>query len=138
MPLGIAEDIATAAPFILSAEPLDATLQELLQQMEDGTVCAVFTAIDQAALDGSAPFRASLAAAPLLACAGYRLQRRFELRDDRIIAGDPADIEKARPIRQPVDPKLWERLQAHAARTYVPATEASRLKGAGAGLSDND
>jgi len=29
-------------------------------------------------------------------------------------------------------------LSAFAARTYAPATEESRLAGAGAGLSDND
>lgn len=33
---------------------------------------------------------------------------------------------------------LWEALNEFASRTYVPATEASRLKGAGAGLTDND
>jgi len=33
---------------------------------------------------------------------------------------------------------LWQRASSHAAKTYVPATEASRLKGAGAGLTDND
>lgn len=40
----------------------------------------------------------------------------------------------------PVDiaDEIWEGLSALAHRTYVPATEASRLKGAGAGLTDND
>jgi hypothetical protein len=32
----------------------------------------------------------------------------------------------------------WRRLEAFAARTYVPASDQSRLAGAGAGLSDND
>lgn len=32
----------------------------------------------------------------------------------------------------------WEVAAQLAARTYVPATEESRLKGAGAGLTDND
>ncbi len=35
-------------------------------------------------------------------------------------------------------PKAWTRLNHHARRTYVEATEASRLAGAGAGLHDND
>lgn len=35
-------------------------------------------------------------------------------------------------------PAIWSRLEALAHRTYVPATEASRVAGAGAGLSDND
>ena len=34
--------------------------------------------------------------------------------------------------------EIWEALSAFAHRTYVPASEASRLKGAGAGLTDND
>lgn len=33
---------------------------------------------------------------------------------------------------------LWGQLSTLAAKTYVPATEASRLAGAGAGLTDND
>lgn len=33
---------------------------------------------------------------------------------------------------------LWDQLNTLAAKTYVPATEASRLAGAGAGLTDND
>ena len=32
----------------------------------------------------------------------------------------------------------WAELEALAKRTYAPATDESRLKGAGAGLSDND
>ena len=36
------------------------------------------------------------------------------------------------------DPDTWEVLLAFAHRTYAPATEESRLRGAGAGLSDND
>lgn len=33
---------------------------------------------------------------------------------------------------------IWQVLADFAAQTYVPATEASRLAGAGAGLTDND
>lgn len=33
---------------------------------------------------------------------------------------------------------LWKKLEHYAAATYVAATEASRLSGAGAGLEDND
>ncbi|KPA20753.1 hypothetical protein shim_30000 [Shimia sp. SK013] len=36
------------------------------------------------------------------------------------------------------DKRDWETLQSLAHRTYAPATEASRLKGAGAGMTDND
>ncbi|MEO0980892.1 MAG: DUF3726 domain-containing protein, partial [Pseudomonadota bacterium] len=36
------------------------------------------------------------------------------------------------------DPDSWTRLGVLAHRTYAPATDESRLRGAGAGLSDND
>jgi len=36
------------------------------------------------------------------------------------------------------DPAIWAVLTGLAARTYAPATDASRRLGAGAGLSDND
>jgi hypothetical protein len=39
---------------------------------------------------------------------------------------------------QPVPVEILEKLKGLAARTYVPASEASRAAGAGAGLSDND
>lgn len=37
-----------------------------------------------------------------------------------------------------VDAETWSRLNVFAQRTFAPATEASRLAGAGAGLTDND
>ncbi len=37
-----------------------------------------------------------------------------------------------------VDDSVWPRLDAFVQRTYVPASEESRLKGAGAGLLDTD
>lgn len=40
--------------------------------------------------------------------------------------------------RGSVDAKTWNQLNEFAHRTYAPATEASRMLGAGAGVSDND
>lgn len=37
-----------------------------------------------------------------------------------------------------VDPIIWSEIETVAARTYVPASEKSRLRGAGAGVSDID
>jgi len=37
-----------------------------------------------------------------------------------------------------VEDSIWSRLNTLAAKTYVPATEASRSQGAGANLDDND
>ena len=41
-------------------------------------------------------------------------------------------------LRGTIAMDVWQRLDAFAHRTYAPATEASRLLGAGAGVSDND
>lgn len=41
-------------------------------------------------------------------------------------------------VARAVDPSLWSRVLALAARTYVPASDASRRRGAGAGLTDSD
>lgn len=37
-----------------------------------------------------------------------------------------------------IDSEIWAQLSTFSYRTYAPATEASRLSGAGAGVSDND
>ncbi len=41
-------------------------------------------------------------------------------------------------LRGNMSPDVWAKLNTFAQRTYAPATEASRLLGAGTGLSDND
>jgi hypothetical protein len=47
------------------------------------------------------------------------------------------------PLRQiegpiEVNPDIWAVLERYSRKTFVPASEASRLAGAGAGLTDND
>ena len=59
----------------------------------------------------------------------------------RIRTGAPhRPVVQARPcqMRADVSDRSWALLDAFATKTYAPATEASRLKGAGAGLTDND
>lgn len=53
------------------------------------------------------------------------------------------EIDQIRPARSmhsraTPDPGAWKLLNTVAHRTYAPATEQSRLLGAGSGLSDND
>ncbi|MEZ5933296.1 MAG: DUF3726 domain-containing protein [Alphaproteobacteria bacterium] len=51
----------------------------------------------------------------------------------------PADpAAQVNELAVPVDAASWSRLAAFAQRIFAPATEASRLAGAGAGLSDNN
>lgn len=59
--------------------------------------------------------------------AGWRLERQED------VSADPVAL----PTRLNLPDEAWAMLQAQAARTYVPATEESRL-GAGSLLSDND
>jgi hypothetical protein len=62
-----------------------------------------------------------------------RIGDRFEIQPS---ASGPH--RKASHTRVVMPESVWITLEAMAAKTYVPATEASRLNGAGAGLSDND
>ncbi|MBT2130588.1 DUF3726 domain-containing protein [Aliiroseovarius lamellibrachiae] len=59
---------------------------------------------------------------------------------DRVVFIAPAEMAGRREpvMRADVSDESWERLGVFAHRTYAPATEESRLRGAGAGLSDND
>jgi hypothetical protein len=52
----------------------------------------------------------------------------------------PAEMTgQSEPVmRAEVDETAWAKLGEFAHRTYAPATESSRLLGAGAGLNDND
>ncbi|MBI1416250.1 MAG: DUF3726 domain-containing protein [Limimaricola sp.] len=82
---------------------------------------------------------------------------RLGMRDEAVILGGAPDgvraaiaqsvrIEtgpaegRALPLqdRAELDAETVSRLDAFAQRTYAPATEASRIAGAGAGLADND
>ncbi len=68
--------------------------------------------------------------------------------DDALLADEAAsvNIERCASPRQSMtvspatelDTALWARLAAFAQRTYVPASEVSRVRGAGATGSDND
>ncbi|APG49057.1 DUF3726 domain-containing protein [Phaeobacter porticola] len=59
---------------------------------------------------------------------------------DRLVFSAPADMtgQQEPVMRADVSEESWEQLAKFAHRTFAPATEESRLRGAGAGLSDND
>ncbi|NVO56746.1 DUF3726 domain-containing protein [Rhodobacteraceae bacterium B1Z28] len=59
---------------------------------------------------------------------------------DHVVIAVGGVLENTRPChtRAHPDPAAWQVLTSFAHRTYAPATEESRLLGAGAGLSDND
>jgi len=53
-------------------------------------------------------------------------------------AGAPSGTRLSPQPRRTAPKTAWERLGYWEHKTYAPASEASRLAGAGAGLSDND
>jgi hypothetical protein len=63
--------------------------------------------------------------------------RRAESAHCRPAAKDALTPPAGEPGRA-VDAETWSRLDAFAQRTFAPATEASRARGAGAGPVDSD
>ncbi len=59
---------------------------------------------------------------------------------DRLVFTAPAEMTGHREALMRAEPSedSWQVLADFAHRTFAPATEESRLRGAGAGLSDND
>lgn len=83
------------------------------------------------------------ASADLLAgcalCLGMEHRVGFDIRTaDDITTISIAPDKPLEIIEIFVAPDVWDRLQTLAHKSYVPASEASRLAGAGAGLTDND
>ncbi|MEP2029521.1 MAG: DUF3726 domain-containing protein [Paracoccaceae bacterium] len=58
---------------------------------------------------------------------------KLTVRAHGTVSGQPPLASRASPA-----PEVWATLNRFAHRTYAPATEQSRMLGAGAGLSDND
>ncbi len=56
----------------------------------------------------------------------------------QITLGGQLTTPRPHVTRATPDPVCWDTLNRFAHRTYAPATDESRLLGAGAGLSDND
>ena len=55
-----------------------------------------------------------------------------------LAAERPSQARAAKTHGVAADPESWRRISSYVHRTYVPASERSRLQGAGAGLIDND
>lgn len=115
LPLGVAEDIAWAADWI-RVEALQQVLDGL--GTEDGRqgLIAMANAMDVRALGGEPDISGPLWQA-LVAC-----------QDQLAPPPEAPEISDAQ----------WQALAGYAAHTYVPETDQSRLRGAGAGDIDND
>jgi hypothetical protein len=72
---------------------------------------------------------------------GAAAAARGQAADIRIVtiaAALPGEACRERQVGVQVEASTWSCLQQLALRSFVPASERSRLTGAGAGLSDND
>ena len=132
LPLGCAEDLAAAARYL----DLDG-LTRCPCSGEDPDVIAVQTALDFVMEGDRVLIHAYVLAAQTawgkrLVWSETETGAIFERFDD-------TPVPPAQPLgRRTLSPDLAAHLSELAARLLVPETDASRLAGAGAGLTDND
>ncbi len=74
----------------------------------------------------------------LFATLNTAVAHRFDGADLLLTATDAPPSPPITHTTVTVSEQLWQKLNDYAAKTYVPASDASRLAGAGAGLTDND
>jgi hypothetical protein len=131
VPLGVGEDLARAVPFFIESN----ALQEVTHLI-DGACAEAQTAIDSATVGDAIapPATESLTA---LKCLAASQGLHLDVKDGTLHTSAKPQISAATGP-QVVPDALWSQLEAWAAKTYVPASEASRIAGAGAGLTDND
>jgi hypothetical protein len=158
VPLGHCEDLAAAAVYLAGTDPgrLGAVLDALAgpYKVADAQWSTVVLDCPNARMIMAGPVAADALAAgvervvlrdldvprlmlALCAARGLVVDHHFKGADLHLVLtqGIPP-----RPTAQAatVSDQLWIQLSDLASKTYVPATEASRLSGAGAGLNDND
>ena len=127
MPLGCAEELSRAAPNLMAAGALG-QVPELLSRLFEPP------SLTQSAICGGHPVLAVIAWRDFIA-AGQELGLECEVTSEL----KAAMIELKSPVGPfDVDAALWEQLESYANKMLVPESEASRLGGAGAGLTDND
>lgn len=159
VPLGHCEDLAKAASYIAATDPaaLDVIADILAVQSHQPSVILQGDALriqgGSAALAGPmavdairagvrevtiADARAHVVVFAFFAVQGIATSHRFD--DADLIVSKSDQAAPAIPFVRPVfvSDQLWQVFNDYAAKTYVPATEASRIAGAGAGLTDND
>ena len=140
VPVAQAQEVAVA--LAQTPQALGALLPHLAQPMKaakfdfsagltvhDASLLRDFSACADAATLGVQPVR-------LCGIAGCDLAHALAHSRGLSITG-PVPLP-SQGARCSVVPEIWQQISRFAALTYVPETDASRLGGAGAGLSDND
>ena len=119
--------LARAAPLLSSTGNLPCVLEAL------GCPCEA-PMLDQGVVRGGHPVQAVIAWQDLSA-AGVRVKLECNV-DAALLDAMCSPKKVVGPFD--VDESLWSAFAQYAAKMLVPESEASRLAGAGAGLSDND
>lgn len=140
LPLGLAEDLAAAMPMNCGQTDVDASMSALIQHLRDPrSLLKLVAGLDEVQATHG---RLSLD----LPCDGvvtalirHRGTIVFDCASDGLVL-EVSDQFETQSLKGPFDvhSETLAALDALAKLTYVPATEASRLAGAGAGLTDND
>ena len=124
LPLALAEDLYQMADFVTAED-----VSRLTDEIEAGGASLIALTHDLDAVACGVAMASNDPLAPALAAA-----QGWVLADGRKADGLPN--KRAGALDIPDD--VLHRLNALAARTYVPETAASRARGAGAGAIDND
>lgn len=161
LPLGCAEDLAVA--MVVSPAPVWEVLPDALSgaftiNVPDEIDGQLVYDRSRVALDGPAAIDAALCGqdvylgnldAPLILMMLARVAEEATDRSFEYLFDDEGGVllrvsdNPTTPFERPTDraeipDNVWGMLNILAAKTYVPESEASRVSGAGAGLTDND
>ena len=140
-PMAQTQSFATAALRHIGVERPEDEIAKALIHNDDSPILTLPVLLDHALIKGRATLQGGLTPDLALSYAETSPWKMQIIRAGRAIHltcdGHRADRIPL-PERLTISDTLWAHLQRLAAKTYVPATEASRLSGAGAGLSDND
>ena len=159
VPLGHAEEFSRAVGALALSNPMElhCVIVALRTTLDDMTITNAGTlsiapapvilaapmALDALRSGDQSVTLENIDAVPLLNA--YLIAAHADLGLTVRLSGDGTTIAASQepwPDYQPgpvdVADAVWDDLMALAALTYVPASEASRIAGAGAGLSDND
>ena len=158
VPLGHCEDLAVAAGYIAATDPvmLDG-LPDVMQHAmtpPEVTIEGASLIVGEGSSVMTAPFvldglRGGMERIVVISvqqphvifalCAAHQVGVSHQFDGDDLILSPKSETPAVPPCEPAtVAQSTWDALNALAAKTYGPATEASRLAGAGAGLTDND
>ena len=134
-PWGLAEDGANAARTLAECgEPAGASVVRLLEAVRDVPLSELMPGDDWHAPSGTA---CPICVGACLEDVGRPEVELGPMHEPALLLPEPPAVGD-RHDRVELDAETLAALEGWAHRTYAPDTEASRIAGAGAGLTDND